>query len=316
MNDWYSDKVILLTGARGTIGTAVAADMAKLGARLRLVYSTGREGYQKSAEEAVESLIRVSGNRDIKALYCDLGSLQDIRRMAGEFLDSGEPLHVLINNAGLFGLGKRILNADGHEMMLAVNYLAPFALTLLLLDRMKKSAPARIINVASDEYVTISNYEKYAADYNAELKYDWHQYGFSKLALIHFTRVLSQRLSCTAVSVNAMHPGSVPGNMWKGLPFLLQLRVYLVQWLMPLLAPRLLLTPEESSKTYLRLALSPDLEGMTGKYFFREQESPLKPIALNDEYANTSWQLGVRLTGLDYPPEAAWRLALVPSKPA
>lgn len=296
-----SGKVVMLTGATGTIGEAVAGKLARMGAKLRLVCLNRNKADRHVAEQAVARLIHESSNRDIRALYADLSSLKDIRRMVDRYQsEMDEPLHVLINNAGLFGLNRRILSVDGYELTLAVNFVAPFFLTLLLMDRMQASGSARIINVVSEEYRVISDFDKAMSNYNAEFGFSWKQYAFSKLALIHFTRELASKMNGSPVTVNAMHPGAVPGNMWKGLPPLLQMRVSLMRWLLPILAPRQILTPEESAKTHIFLAAAPEMEGISGRYYFREREIPFNAIAANDRYARESWRLGVKLSGLDW----------------
>jgi NAD(P)-dependent dehydrogenase (short-subunit alcohol dehydrogenase family) len=179
-------KTCLITGATNGIGRVTAVKLARMGAELFLIYRD-----KARADEVVAQIRKSTGNENVHLLHADLGSQKQIRGAAAEFLATGRPLHVLINNAGL-GNTKRIVTEDGIEMVFAVNHLAYFLLTMLLLDRIKQSAPARIVNVASEahRFGTI-NFD----DLGGERSYrTFGAYCQSKLANILFSYELARRL--------------------------------------------------------------------------------------------------------------------------
>jgi NAD(P)-dependent dehydrogenase (short-subunit alcohol dehydrogenase family) len=181
-------------------------ELAKMGAELFLIYRDNAR-----AAETVAEIRNKTGNEKVHLLHADLGSQSQIRGAAAEFLATGRPLHVLINNAGL-GNTKRMMTEDGIEMVFAVNHLAYFLLNMLLLDRIKQSAPARIVNVASEahRFGTI-NFD----DLGGERRYStFGAYGQSKLANILFSYELARRLDGTGVTVNCLHPGGIASGLW------------------------------------------------------------------------------------------------------
>ena len=183
-------RTVLLTGATSGIGRVTARELARLGATLFLVCRDRGRG-----RETVAEIEAASGNRDVHLLIGDLSSQAEIRRVASEFLSTGRPLHVLINNAGVVNL-HRTLTADGIEQVFAVNHLAYFLLTSLLLPRLRESAPARIVNVASDAH-------RWGAidfdDLGGARRYRWMKaYAQSKLANVLFTLELARRLEARA----------------------------------------------------------------------------------------------------------------------
>src|SRR5215207_6225037 len=206
-----SEKIILITGATNGIGKAAALELAKQGNTVVIV---GRNPAKTQA--TVEEIKQQSGNSAVEGLIADLSSLADVRRLADEFRQRHSRLDVLINNAGAL-FAERELTVDGYEMTFAVNHLAYFLLTNLLLDLLKASAPARIVNVASDAHKGMKiNFD----DLQLEKNYGGMMgpaYGQSKLANILFTYELARRLAGTGVTVNALHPGLVrtgfAGNM-------------------------------------------------------------------------------------------------------
>jgi NAD(P)-dependent dehydrogenase (short-subunit alcohol dehydrogenase family) len=201
---------------------------------------------------------------------------------------SSRPLHVLINNAGLVNLSfKR--TADGIEEVFAVNHLAPFLLTNLLLDRLKESGPARIVNVASDahKFVRGMNFD----DLGFEKGYGWTKsYGQSKLANILFTRELAGKLSGTRVTANCLHPGAVATSLGKN-------NGWFVGVLTGLLRP-FFKTPEQGAQTSVYLATSPELDGVRGKYFSNCREGRLSRAARDDAAARRLWDVSSAMTGL------------------
>ena len=194
-------KTCVLTGATSGIGRETAVALAGLGARLALVCRDRGRG-----EDAVAEIAARTGNRDVVLHLADLSSQRDVRRVAAEILAAHPQIHVLVNNAGVVNL-RRTLTEDGLETVFATNHLAYFHLTLLLLDRLRASAPARIVNVASDAHRwgrldldDLGNARRYRA---------MQVYGQSKLANILFTYELARRLAGSGVTCNCLHPGAV-----------------------------------------------------------------------------------------------------------
>lgn len=276
-------KICLITGANSGIGKATALGLAKLGATVVLVSRDRARG-----EQAQREIQAQSGNPHIDLLMADLSSQQSIRQLADEFKQRYSQLHVLINNAGIFQLRKR-LTVDGLDMIFAVNQLAPFLLTNLLLDVIKASASARIINVSSSSHE--ANYLR-LDDLQSEKHYrPMRAYGQSKLALVLFTYELARRLEGTGVTANCLHPGFVATNIaQRDLPRIVR----------PLAKPAFLfgISPEEGAKTSIYLASSPDVEGVTGKYFVKSIPRQSAPLTHDVALQKKLWQVCAVLTGL------------------
>jgi NAD(P)-dependent dehydrogenase (short-subunit alcohol dehydrogenase family) len=218
-------------------------------------------------------------------LLADLSVQAQVRKLAEEFKSRYERLDVLVNNAAAIYF-RRTVSADGIEMTFAVNHLAYFLLTNLLLDTLKASAPARVVNVASN-----SHRGKHLDFDNLELKRGYNPgkaYGRSKLANLYFTYELARRLVGTGVTVNAMHPGFVATNMAANNGWLVRLFLPLVH--------RNSLTPEQGASTAVYLASSPDVEGVTGKYFVREREVESDPVSHDESAASRMWQVSEEMT--------------------
>ncbi len=273
-------KICLITGANSGIGYATAIGLAKLNAHVIMVCRNKERG-----ESAQKEIIEKTGNKRVDLLLCDLSSFDSIRKLAAEFKTKYQNLHVLINNAGIM-LSKRELSVDGFEMNFAVNHLAPFLLTNLLLDLLKKSAPSRIINIASaaHKYGTI-NFEDLQGE-NKKRRF-MGLYGDSKLALILTSYELSRRLEGTGVTLNLIHPGVVNTNLGmdrnkpkKGI------------------VRRFFKSPEKAAETSIYLASSPEVEGITGKYFINKQEQKSSEDSYNEEYANKLWDITMKMTEL------------------
>jgi len=273
-------KICLITGANSGIGYATAIGLAKLNAHVIMVCRNKERG-----ESAQKEIIEKTGNKRVDLLLCDLSSFDSIRKLAAEFKTKYQNLHVLINNAGIM-LSKRELSVDGFEMNFAVNHLAPFLLTNLLLDLLKKSAPSRIINIASaaHKYGTI-DFEDLQGE-NKKHRF-MGLYGDSKLALILTSYELSRRLEGSGVTLNLIHPGVVNTNLGmdrnkpkKGI------------------VRRFFKSPEKAAETSIYLASSPEVEGITGKYFINKQEQQSSEDSYNEEYANKLWDITMKMTEL------------------
>jgi NAD(P)-dependent dehydrogenase (short-subunit alcohol dehydrogenase family) len=278
-------RVCLVTGASDGHGRAVAEALASAGAEVVLL------GRNPQKCEAVRDAIAESTGRKPDVLLCDLMNRSDVDRAAAEFLASGRPLHLLVNNAGLVNLHRQI-NDEGLEQTFAVNYLATFQLTLRLFERLKESAPARIVNVSSDTY-KIAKLE--LDNLQLERGYSVSQaYGRSKLAIVYFTLELARRIAGTGVTVNAVDPGPVASNIAANNPgFLYTLARPMIRHLFPSAA--------RAARTCLRIASDPALETSTGGYW-RSRKRRDRPLAHADPQLSAGlWRESVRLTGVDLP---------------
>lgn len=276
-------KTCLVTGATSGIGKAIALGLAQTGATVVLV---GRS--RDRCELAMNEIRRKIKDCDkVSYLVADLSSQASVRRLAKDYADNNKRLDVLINNAGVFQ-ARRVTTVDGIEYTLAVNHLAPFLLTNLLLDVIKASAPSRIITTSS------------VAHRGAHIDFDDLQfekrsysgikaYGQSKLANILFTKELAERLNGTGVTANCFHPGGVRTNLAQGdNPW-----HYRLVWSA---AGLFFISPEKGADTAIYLASSPDVEGVTGKYFVKREQVKPSYNTESKEAAARLWEISERLT--------------------
>ena len=278
-------RVCLVTGATNGHGRALARLLAERGAEVVLL---GR--HPERCRETQQAIARAVG-REPRVLLCDLSRRAEIDRAAEEFLSWNLPLHVLLNNAGL-GSRDRKQSPDGTELTLAVNYLAVFQLTLRLLPRLARSAPARIVLVASDAHrLGRLDFD----DLDVQRRYwFWKAYAQSKLALVHFNRALALRLDGTGVTVNACDPGPVASGIADHEPGLV---AALASRLLPLVFP----APEQAARTALHLAVDPLFERQSGAYW-RFLKRRLPSLGLEpDATERRLWELSVARTGVDFP---------------
>jgi retinol dehydrogenase 12 len=203
---------------------------------------------------AIEEISGQTGNRELELLSLDLGDLASVRRCAEEFLAKDEPLHVLINNAGV--AGARGLTASGFERMFGTNHVGPFLLTGLLLDRIRESAPSRIVNVAS-----VAHYEVPGIDWDAVRRptrtiTGMREYRVSKLANVLHAQELARKLTGTGVTTYALHPGVIASDIWRRVP-----------WPIRPVMKRRMDTPEHGARTSLYCATSEEVAGESGRYY-------------------------------------------------
>ncbi len=283
-------RVCLITGASSGIGEASATSLAGMGASLVLLCRDRGRG-----EAAIARIKSRSGAVEIELLIADLSSQRQIREAAAQFLDSGRKLHVLLNNAGLI-IRQRMVTEDGIETTFAVNHLAYFLLTNLLLERLRESAPARIVSVSSALHKRGYGDGRIAFDdLGGETAYSGYKaYGQSKLANILFTRELARRLDGTGVTANALHPGVVAtgfaGNNRS------------VLWRIARATYRpFSLSPERGARTSVWLATDPALAAVTGRYFQHCKQRQPAPQARNDQDAARLWRISEQMTGFEYP---------------
>jgi len=281
MTETQSQRVAVVTGASSGIGLYTAIGLARAGMR---VVMAGRD---RGRTEAARRLVAErSGSDRVEVALADFSRLGDVRRLADEILAAHDRLDVLVNNAGLFSPQYR-LSADGFELTFAVNHLAPFLLTNLLLDRLKASAPARIVTVASEAH------RRNRLDLaHITRPPDWtmmRAYGRSKLCNILFTRELASRLDPGEVAAACLHPGMVATGIGQ--------RGGLVElgWRV---AKPFMLSPEKGAETPVFLATVPDPKPFHGGYVIRKTLAQPDPAALDNNLARRLWDESSRLVGL------------------
>jgi len=278
------DRICLVTGATGGMGVVIARELAAQGATVVLV---GRDPHKGAAVQ--REIAQATGNTALDLLLADLSSQQEIRRLVEEFRRRYGQLHVLVNNAGAH-IMQRQVSPDGLEMTLAVNHLASFLLTNLLLDTLRAGAPARIVNVASNAMTKTIDLD----DLQSEHSYaPMRVYGQAKLALALCTYALARRLAGSGVTANALHPGLTgTGIVDTMAPPLLRPFTGLIK--------RVMLTPEQGARTALYLATAPVVEGVSGRYFVRERETRSVPMSYNVALQERVWAISAALTGLTH----------------
>ena len=281
-NGGMGGKTVLITGGTSGIGKASAVALAAMGANVVIVGRNPERG-----EAALQDIKAQSHSKSVELMLADLSVQSEVRRLAEEFLGRHDRLDVLANNAGLVH-SRRTETVDGMETTLAINHLAPFLLTDLLLDRLKQSAPSRVITVSSEaermgkiDFDDIQSTQKYRG---------FPVYGMTKLANIMFTYELAERLKGTFVTANCLHPGPVSTNFGKnnGGPMALFFR----------LGKPFMRSPEQGADTLIWLASSADVDGVSGKYFSDRKEIEAKDIAYDPSARRRLWEISEELTGL------------------
>ena len=278
---------VLVTGGTGGIGKATAVGLAVLGARVGI---TGRDRVR--AEAAAADIRAASGNLAVDVFTADMSSQAQVRRLAGEVLDAYPRLDVLINNVGGFWAHRHV-TADGLEHTFALNHLAPFLLTHLLLHRLTASAPARVVTVSSGAHATGRiDFD----DLQGSARYSGQRaYSASKLANVMFTYELARRLNGTGVTATVLHPGVVRTDF--GAEDQAGIKVIL-----PLLRP-FLKTPAAGAATTVYLASSAQVDGVTGRYFANRKPKTSAKASYDTAAAARLWQASADLVGLTRSPE-------------
>lgn len=276
-------KTCLVTGATHGVGLATARALAAAGANVVL---HGRDPARTRA--LAETLARATG-AEVRAVHADFARLADVRALAAELDTSLARLDVLVNNAGLLST-RRERSVDGYELTFAVNHLAPFLLTNLLLPALRRAASARIVIVSSAAHARTQL--DFADLMNEHVSPGLGgAYARSKLANLLFMRALAERLRGSALTVNALHPGVVASHLFQNLPAPLRLLIGS--------AGRLaMLSPEEGARTSVYLASSPQVEGASGGYYVRCRPATPSRAAQSDADAARLWQESARLSGL------------------
>jgi NAD(P)-dependent dehydrogenase (short-subunit alcohol dehydrogenase family) len=276
-------QTCLVTGASSGIGKATTFGLAKRGAAVVMVCRDEERGQAAQAE-----IVTRSGNKSVDLFTADLATQSAVRQVADAFKAKYSKLHVLINNAGL-NLSRRTITADGNETIFAVNYLAPFLLTHLLLDRLQSSAPARVINLATWMHPPVD-----LDDLRREKHYDpMEVYLQSKTAVVLFTEELARGLP-DGVTINCVNPGMIRTNLGRDLRLRGSMRVFLA-----IMRP-FMKRAEQAGEVIVYLATAPELASISGKYFVGKREGQAFQKPYDPKAAQRLWQVSERLTQL-YP---------------
>ena len=282
-NSDMQGSVCMVTGATAGIGAVTATALAAQGAQVVVV---GRN--KRKTEDKVRQIQSETGSTTVHYLLADFSDLQQVRELAASFTNQFPRLDVLINNAGAY-FNTRRKTPYGVEMTFLVNHLAPFLLTNLLVDRIKASPPARILNVSSGAH-------RYGSLDFDDLEFNRGYFGMkayarSKLANILFTYELARRLTGTKVTVNALHPGHTATDIWST-------NFSVIGPLLKRFMGIFAISPEEGAETSIFLATSPEVEGVTGQYFFEKKTVESSSLSYDQNLAKQLWLVSERLTGL------------------
>jgi retinol dehydrogenase-12 len=254
-----TDRICLITGANTGIGRATAVGLARKGWHVFIGCRDRAKG-----TEAAQGIAQEAGQGKVELLELDLGSLASVRTAAATFLARELPLPLLINNAGV--AGQRGITTDGFELHFGINHLGHFLLTELLLERIKSSGPARIVNVSSKAHDNAAGIDFGNLQRSTPSVTGLAEYAVSKLCNVLFAAELARRLAGTTVTTSALHPGVVASDAWRRIPSP-------IRWLVT----RTMISTEDGAKTSLHCALSPALALETGRYYddCREKEPSL-----------------------------------------
>jgi len=264
-------ETFLVTGGNTGIGRATVTALAGRGARVYLAARSPAKG-----ETAAAEIRDAAGSESVWFLPLDLADLDSVRACAADFLARDEPLHVLVNNAGV--AGRRGLTRQGFELTFGVNHLGHFALTMALLDRLTRSAPARVVTVSSDAHYSAPGIDFGALRRPARGLTGMPEYATSKLANVLFSAELARRTAGTGVTGYALHPGVVASDIWRRVP-----------WPVRPLMTRRMLSVEEGAATSLYCATSPEVAQDSGRFYDRCAEREPSRVA-TPELAAELWK--------------------------
>jgi len=281
-----NSKICLITGATSGIGKAAAFKLADLDSSLILLSRNKEKG-----EKICNQIRKRTGSAQVKFYQVDLSSLKEVRRAVEKIKTDFNRIDVLINNAGA-RFDNFLKNDEGIELTFATNHLGHFLLTLSLIEKLKKSAQGRIINVSSSSHTGVT---QELDDIVAPVNYDRRvAYGRSKLANLYFTYELRCKLRNSKITVNALHPGAVATNFRRNSGLLPWAKHYIYYIL-----KRELISPKKAAETIIYLASAKEIKKITGKYFLSKKEIKSSPASYDREAALKLWQLSLKLTGVD-----------------
>ena len=275
-------KTVVITGASSGIGAEAAVQLAQMGAT---VVPVGRD--RPRLDAVVSRISKDNPDRAAEPLTADFASLSQVRALASKLIDRHPRIDVLVNNAGLVS-NRRRLSEDGFELTFAVNHLAPFLLTNLLLERLRASAPARVVTTSSGAHFSaVLDME----DLNGERRWStWSTYCNSKLANVLFTRALACRLEDSGVTVNCLHPGVIRTRLGRGAPLPVR-----IGWRV---AGLFFASPRKGAATIVYLASAPEVASTSGGYFVDSRQRNPSAQAQDAALAEALWERSEQLTGL------------------
>lgn len=279
MSQDLAGKTFIVTGANTGIGKITAGDLASRGAHVILACRN-----EAKTAPVVDEIKRTTKNDKVEFMALDLADQKSVRAFVDAFLARKLPLHGLINNAGLVTRGT---TNEGFELIFGVNHLGHYLLTRLLLDHLKQTKGARIVNVASAAHYRAKRIDWGALQKTTKSVSGFHEYTVSKLANVLFTKELAKRLEGSGVTTYAVHPGGVATDVWRRIP-------KPFRWLMN----RFLISPEEGAKSTLRAATDPALATETGRYYTQDGSEKKVSRVVTDDLAATLWTKSAEWTGL------------------
>ena len=280
-----ANDLVLVTGGSAGMGKATATMLAREGAKVIILCRNKERG-----EIALENIKKESGNDNVEMMLCDLGSIKSIYAFAEEFKEKHKKLNVLVNNAGVIVPGRHETK-DGFELQFGVNHLGHFLLTNLLLDSLEAGKPSRIVVVASGAHKVG---KIYMDDVNLTRNYNVvRSYSQSKLANILFTYELSEKLKESGITVNCLHPGAVATQMG------INRKTGFGKFITGLLKP-FFQSPEQGASTAVYLAVSKEVEGVSGKYFYKSIPIKSSELSYDKELARKLWELSEKMTGFSF----------------
>lgn len=267
-----SGRVALVTGANTGIGLVTARELARRRAHVFIACRSAER-----ARPALDAIRAASSQAQVEALTLDLGDFGSVRHCAADFLARGLPLHLLVNNAGL--AGSRGITASGFELAFGVNHMGHFLLTQLLLERLRASAPARIVTVASRAHTRTEGIDWNVLRQSTRTRTGIHEYAVSKLANVWFSAELGRRLAGSGVTTYALHPGVVASDVWRSVP-----------WPFRSLIKLRMISTEEGARTSLYCATAAECAEQTGLYYDKCRVRTPSTLGSDTSLAQSLWQ--------------------------
>jgi NAD(P)-dependent dehydrogenase (short-subunit alcohol dehydrogenase family) len=285
-----TNKTVIVTGGNSGIGKESAIALSKMGAHIVIACRETAYGNEKPVDEVIDEIEHLVPGATLSFIPLDLACLASVRNFVQQFTRQHDQLDILLNNAGVLSMVKK-QTSDGFELTMGTNHLGPFLLTNLLLERLTSTPNSRIVNVASKAH---AGGKVSFANNTIETRWPYSglaAYADSKLANIFFTQELAERLSGTTTTVNALHPGGVATNIWpsaKGIIGMIRRRMM-----------KNMSTPEKGARTSVYLCSSPEVQSVTGKYFYKKKQLQPNKKAQNKTIQRQLWQVSAEATGLD-----------------
>ena len=276
-----ANKTFIITGANTGIGKVTATELARAGAHVIMACRS-----EAKTIPVIDDIKAATGNDRIEYIHLDLSDLASVRACANEILARGIPIHGLVNNAGQ--AGQRGLTKDGFELAFATNHLGHYLFTRLLLDRIKQSGGARIVNVSSASHYRAKGIDWDAVTEKTKSVTGMREYEVSKLSNVLFTKELARKLAGTGVTTYAVHPGVTATDVWRKVPQPFRC-----------LIKRFMITPEQGAASSIRAAMAPELARESGRYYdVGGKEKRPNRVADDGALAAALWKKSAEWTGL------------------